>query len=358
MPQRRFQRRGDASQGVGWLCPTEEHRARMLDMGPRVVRARTIALATVGVGTLALADHIRWWALPLLAVAATNLGTLEWRIKRARRPERVLATSYLLILSLLGAAAALTGGVLNPTVAWLVIPVAMAAMRFRAQVVWAFACCAALTALVVLSAGGVQRLIDHPLGLIALLVLLIAATVITTALMDAELQFRGESLLDPLTGLLNRSGLEARFLEVGEQARFLKQPVCLIMCDLDDFKRVNDDHGHDRGDDVLLEASLELRKSLRSFELFYRLGGEEFLVLLPGIDLPSGVEIAQTMRAAVEASRPGGLPVTASFGVSVGTGDEIDFPSLYKAADRALYRAKAEGRNVVAAMDQSSAVLA
>jgi diguanylate cyclase (GGDEF)-like protein len=107
---------------------------------------------------------------------------------------------------------------------------------------------------------------------------------------------------------------------------------------------------------VLREASYEMRKSLRSFELFYRLGGEEFLVLLPGINLPDGVEIAESLRAAVEASRPGGLPVTASFGVSVATGEAIDFVPLYRAADDAMYRAKAEGRNLVVALEVSPAV--
>ena len=302
----------------------------MLDMGPRVVRARTIALAATGAGTLAAIGEVGWWALALFAVAIANLGTLEWRIQRAVRPERVVAASLLLILWLLGASAALTGGAVSPLLALLVIPVAVAAMRFRAQVVWAITGCAALTALVVALIGGVQQAIEHPLILIAVFVLLIAVTAVTTALMDAELQFRSESVLDPLTGLLNRRGIGARFAEVGGQARLLDRPVCLILCDLDHFKRVNDDHGHERGDAVLREVSYEMRNSLRSFELFYRLGGEEFLVLLPGIDLAQGVETAESLRAAVEASRPGGLPVTTSFGVSVATGEAIDFVPLYR----------------------------
>jgi diguanylate cyclase (GGDEF)-like protein len=189
--------------------------------------------------------------------------------------------------------------------------------------------------------------------MIAALVLVIGVTAVTTALMDAELQFRGESVLDSLTGLLNRSGLAARFAEVAEQARLVARPVCLIICDLDHFKLVNDEHGHARGDAVLREVAYEMRKSLHSFELFYRLGGEEFLVLLPGIDLVRGVEIARNLREAVQGSRAGGLPVTASFGVSVATGDEIEFLPLYRAADAAMYQAKAEGRNRVVAFRRS-----
>jgi len=324
-------------------------------MGPRVVRARSIAVAAAAAGTIAAAGEVGWWTVGLFAVVIANLGTLERRIQRARRPERVVAATLMVILVLMATSAALTGGAESPVLSWLLIPVAVAAMRFRAQVVWAFAGCAALATLGVAVTDGVARAIDHPLFIIATFVLLTAVTAVTTALMDAELQFRGESVLDPLTGLLNRSGLEARFAEIGEQARLLGQPVCLIMCDLDNFKQVNDEHGHERGDVVLREVSYEMRKSLRSFELFYRLGGEEFLVLLPGLDLRDGLGVARSLRAGVEASRPGGLKLTASFGVSVATGKDIEFLPLYRAADDAMYRAKAEGRNLVVGQPLSPA---
>lgn len=345
---------GDGAPGaLGWLCPTKAHRARMLDMGPRVGRARTVAAVAVGVGMLATIGEVGWRAILLFAVGIANLATLDRRIQRAVRPERVVAASLLLIICLMGAAAGLTGGGVSPVLSLIVIPVAMTATRFRAQVVWAAAGFAALTAVAIAITGGVEHAVDHPLTMIVVFVLLVAVTAATTALMDAELQFRGQSVLDPLTGLLNRSGLEARFVEVGEQARLLERPVCLIMCDLDHFKRINDDHGHERGDTVLREVSYEMRKSLRSFELFYRLGGEEFLILLPGIDLPTGVKIAQSLRAAVEACRPAGLPITASFGVSAAIGEDIDFLSLYRAADHALYRAKHDGRNLVVSSEMS-----
>ena len=338
-------------EGLGWLCPTEGHRARMLDMSPRVARARTIAAVAVGIAMLATIGRLGWWTFALFAVALANLGTVEWRIARARRPERVVASSVLLTMALTGAAAAGTGGATSPVLVLIVIPVAMAAARFRAQVVWAAALVAAMVAIVVSIIGGAQHAANHPLTLISVFVLLVAVTAATTALMDAELQFRVESVFDPLTGLLNRSGLEARFLEVSSQARLMERPVCLIICDLDDFKRVNDEHGHERGDAVLRDVSYEMRRSLRSFELLYRLGGEEFLVLLPGSDLPAGLEIAHRMRTAIEDGHPGGLPVTASFGVSVAIGKNINFAPLFRSADDALYQAKRGGRNLVIAAD-------
>jgi diguanylate cyclase (GGDEF)-like protein len=351
-------RAGDAAPGCGWLCPTESHRARMLDMGPRVIRARNIAIGAVGVGMFLTIGDLGWTALPLFGIALLNLATLDRRIERSRRPERVVAGSLLLMMALIGAAAALTDVAVNPVLALIVIPVGVTAARFRSHVVWAAACIAALMALLATVAGDPQKMIDHPLMFATVLVLLVGVTAVTTALMDAEWQFRNESALDPLTGLLNRSGLEARFAELGEQAQLLDQPVCLIMCDLDNFKRVNDDYGHERGDAVLREVSVEMRNSLRSFELFYRLGGEEFLVLLPGIDLPQGIEIAESLRAAVERTDHGDVTITSSLGVSVATGAGIEFLPLYRAADGALYRAKHAGRNQVAAAGMRSLVAA
>ena len=338
----------DATRIDRFLCPTDVHRERMLDMGPRVARARAIAAGAMGAGLLAASPLIGWPLVPLFLLSVLTVATLDRRVRGARSPEGVVARSLVFMTVLIGVAAALTGGAGSPVLPLLVVPVAVTAARFRATVVWASAGIAGIVALAASAAHAGTHAVDHPLPLIAVAVLLVSVTAATTALMDAELQFRSQSVLDPLTGLLNRSGLEARFAEVAEQARLLGQPVCLIMCDLDEFKTVNDDFGHERGDRVLREVTYEMRRSLRSFELFYRLGGEEFLVLLPGIELERGMEIAEGLRMAVADSRPSNLSITASFGVSAATGrDGMDFVGLYRAADEALYRSKAAGRNLV-----------
>jgi len=286
----------------------------MLDMGPRVVRARTIAAGAIGAGLLLTIGHLGWVAVLLFFAGLLNVATVELRIGHAKRPERVVAGAYLAVIVLMGVSAALMGGGTSPVLGLLVIPVAMTAARFRTIVVWATAGIAALTALVATVLAGPLAAIHHPLMPATVLAVLVGVTAVTTALMDAELEFRDASVLDPLTGLLNRNGLEARFAEIGEQARLLGQPVCLIICDLDNFKQINDAYGHERGDTVLREASYEMRKSLRHFELFYRLGGEEFLVLLPGIDLGHAITIAESLRMAVQSSVPGGVEMTASLG--------------------------------------------
>ena len=100
------------------------------------------------------------------------------------------------------------------------------------------------------------------------------------ALNGAELEYRTTAVLDPLTGLLNRQGLQRRFDELAEQARLSGAPISLLVCDVDHFKLINDSHGHAVGDAVLRDLAYQLRKQLRSFELIYRIGGEEFLAPL------------------------------------------------------------------------------
>jgi diguanylate cyclase (GGDEF)-like protein len=120
-----------------------------------------------------------------------------------------------------------------------------------------------------------------------------------------------------------------------------------MLCDVDNFKSINDEHGHDCGDAVLRDIAYELRKHLRSFELVYRLGGEEFLIVLPGITQTAAKIVAERLRAAVEQSRPTGIPVTISLGLSSGTGESVVYDTMFKAADDALYEAKRAGRNRV-----------
>jgi diguanylate cyclase (GGDEF)-like protein len=134
--------------------------------------------------------------------------------------------------------------------------------------------------------------------------------------------------------------------------------VALVLLDLDHFKRVNDEHGHERGDAVLRDAAYEMRKSLRTFELAYRIGGEEFLLLLPGTDFESGLDIAERIRARLALARPGDIQLTVSAGVAAAIGDDVSYDSLFRAADLALLEAKREGRNRVVAAGAPQAVVA
>ncbi len=144
--------------------------------------------------------------------------------------------------------------------------------------------------------------------------------------------------LDPLTGLANRRGLLAAALGRAK-------PQTLLLLDIDHFKRVNDTHGHERGDEVLRQFALTLRKWCPAEALVARVGGEEFVVLLPGQDDQTAI-VRSLLPAIRAATMPGGLRVTASCGHSRGPmADEADWQWLYRQADAALYRAKSDGRD-------------
>jgi diguanylate cyclase (GGDEF)-like protein len=160
-----------------------------------------------------------------------------------------------------------------------------------------------------------------------------------------------QALVDGLTGIANRRQCEEGLLMEIARADRLGTPLTLVLADLDDFKRVNDEHGHATGDDVLREFAAVLRQTVRDSDLAGRWGGEEFLLLLPGTDSEGGAHLADRVRTALQErsflGRDGSVvTVTCSFGVAhhqLG-GDERE---LFASADRALYRAKSEGKNRV-----------
>jgi diguanylate cyclase (GGDEF)-like protein len=129
----------------------------------------------------------------------------------------------------------------------------------------------------------------------------------------------------------------------------VERPVGVIVADIDRFKMINDEHGHGRGDAVLVDVAYELRKALRAFDLSYRIGGEEFLMLLPGADADQAEAIGDALRDAIERTPvAGGLHVTASFGVAASApGEAFDYERTFDRADAALLAAKREGRNCV-----------
>ena len=320
---------------------------RSREASERVRAARLVAAVACGIAIFAIVPFRGWWILAFVGATALTLGTVEIRLKTSERPELVAVTGMLAILGLLAVGAASSGGEDSPALSWLVFPVAIAAARFRPQVLVVGAAITAAVMLGVSVAVDAQALVDDPTRLIAALTLLVGITAITSALTEGELEHRDRAVLDSLTGLLNRSSLASRAVEIEEQARVSGGPVSLVLLDLDRFKLVNDTHGHERGDAVLRDVAYEIRKSLRSFELVYRIGGEEFLVLLPGVALRHAVDVAERVRLAVADGRPGDLDISISAGVAAAAGDEVRYERLFRAADHALLEAKRAGRDRV-----------
>jgi len=162
------------------------------------------------------------------------------------------------------------------------------------------------------------------------------------------------ALYDPLTGLNNRRFLENHLATMLDNARVRRTPLTLMILDIDHFKRVNDTYGHDCGDEVLKNFADRLRGIIRGGDLLCRLGGEEFVIVMPNVELGAAARIAERARQAIEQEPfvidAGGraIPVTTSIGVAE-RGPDDDTSTLYRRADRALYRAKSEGRNRVSA---------
>jgi diguanylate cyclase len=156
---------------------------------------------------------------------------------------------------------------------------------------------------------------------------------------------------DPLTGLFNRGYLQSRLQAELERGRRANAPIALLMLDLDTFKGVNDQLGHQTGDAVLRKAAEILRRSVRASDVVTRYGGDEFAVIVPE-NAPSAVQTAERIRQRIDAFRwdtlgvPQSLHVTASIGLAISRQGESAETVLGR-ADQQLYEAKARGRNCV-----------
>lgn len=180
----------------------------------------------------------------------------------------------------------------------------------------------------------------------AILTIGLAVTLLGIAVADTLADLRARMRHDGLTGILNRQGFESAVLErLARSGR-----CCLVVCDLDNFKAVNDTFGHSAGDAVIKAFAETLLRSTRPQDICARIGGEEFSVLLTNIDTASARLFVEGLRSIFASVAVAGLPeeerFTASFGITE-IRSAADFESAYARSDRALYAAKRGGRNRV-----------
>jgi diguanylate cyclase (GGDEF)-like protein len=175
-------------------------------------------------------------------------------------------------------------------------------------------------------------------------------SVLITELDPTLSQLRRQATTDVLTGLGNRRWLkDIGALEIARAARE-RTPISVVVFDLDHFKSINDEFGHDVGDQVLMMAGATIQHNLRPYDIAARIGGEEFCLVLPRTDIEAAISIADRLRMQFESKAVGPLParrVTASFGVYHGDPAGETLKSMLMAADRQLYSAKDSGRNAV-----------
>lgn len=182
-----------------------------------------------------------------------------------------------------------------------------------------------------------------------LAIISVLSAVFLRVINDQQQMLREQAITDPLTGVLNRKLLQTSLEEAIQQNDRAGLPMTLIALDLDYFKRINDTHGHDAGDAVLKGVGQLLRERCRRVDKVFRMGGEEFLVLLYNSNTNNGIGTAEEIRLAVNAlSSPDGAPVTISVGVASLEPDE-DWRCWIKRSDQNVYQAKRDGRNRVVA---------
>lgn len=184
----------------------------------------------------------------------------------------------------------------------------------------------------------------------AVLSLLLALTLLGAAAMDVVTMLSSDARTDPLSRLFNRRGFEERAALLLDRCDRAGLPAALVLADLDHFKAINDIYGHQAGDRVIADFAGRLQTAAGAPGVAGRLGGEEFALVLPNVDIAAARALAEAVRVAFSAGTVDGLPVgariTASFGVATRSGSEPLEP-LLRRADEALYKAKQNGRDSV-----------
>jgi diguanylate cyclase (GGDEF)-like protein len=332
-----------------WLLPDGTDRERMLDMDQRVQPVRRAAFGVLAVALVVCAPWVGWWTLLPLGAAAMIFRVADARIAGLARPEYAIFAAWAGSQVIIAASVAISGGPLVATMSWFAIPLVTLSARFSQRGIVVGVATTIVLILAVAFGVDAGAVFDDPTVIVAPISMVIAVAMLSTALMRSDIEHRTEAVIDQLTGMLNRRALASRTQELQEQSSITREPVGVIVCDIDCFKDVNDASGHPVGDAVLKDVAYLLRKHLRAFDLIYRLGGDEFLVFVPGAELGETEKLAEELREAIATNTVGdGLHLTMSLGVAASQrGECFEYERVFTRADGALYDAKSRGRNQV-----------
>ena len=342
-----------------WLIRNGSDRERMLDMDRRLQPVRLRTFAVLAAALLASGPWVGWWTIAPLLAAAAVFRAADTRIDGTARPELWMFAAWAVAETIIAASLVLTGSSAVSMLAMLSIPIVTLSARFSSRGILLGVAIALGLMIAVAFGTNAPAVAQNPPLLIAPLAVVVSVAMLSMALMRSDVEHRSKAVIDQLTGLLNRGALETRAHELEQQSAISGEPVALIVADLDNFKRVNDLHGHASGDAVLKEVAYLVRKRLRAFDLAYRLGGDELLILLPGADLKIAEVVGESLHEVVGSEMlTGGVQVTISCGVSAShRGETFDFDTVFRSADAALYEAKRCGGDRVRS-DVPSAMVA
>jgi diguanylate cyclase (GGDEF)-like protein len=328
----------------------DARRERLLDMEQRVPRYRAACFAILALALASAGPEIGWLWLAPLAAGFAGFAVADRFMQASERPWLWVAAAWGALPLLLAGAVISSGGPTSPVLMWFALPAVTLGARFDpwGMVVGTIYLLAVfLASTVVVDPTSASA---HSQTLVATIALVLSTVILSGALVESDRAHRRRSTLDPLTGLFNRNALEQRLAELDGapcDGRKGGQSHALLLCDLDHFKRINDQLGHAAGDAVLQDVASTMRAVLRAGDSIYRIGGEEILVVLPGASEKDAVAIAERLRQAVRKRRPVGVGVTISIGAAVTKPDTVNTDDLVARADAALYSAKANGRDAV-----------
>lgn len=329
---------------------------RMAPMIRALLLATTViyVVASMVRGLVELAPTLLAWRL----LPALPLGLIAYAARQTHRPQ---ALSFLALAGVLVVQIGINLNAMAPSAAqlWimpgLLVPVASSVMwlgRWDFAIAMALCALGPLPALVLHQVAGVHVLqYSVYMGISISLAQVLRSFTVRTLLEQFRLEekLRAQAHTDGLTGLLQRN----RFLELAERAlrdaSRLHQPVCVIYLDVDHFKQLNDNHGHAAGDGALAELGGVLLQHAGSGELIGRLGGEEFALLWPGLDLQHAQRRAEQLRLAAHTIRRPDGALTVSIGMVERRHDHEGIESLLARADEAMRYAKRGGRDRITA---------
>ncbi len=246
---------------------------------------------------------------------------------------------------LIGAIVFVSGGVGSPFLPFLVVFAGIFPILYReSRAIGSFAFL--IVVAVVASLGPAQSSdLDGVFRFGTLVCVILSLRVFGTDLLNSGLDYRAASLIDQLTGLPNRRFFNKELKTISAELASRPESAALIICDVDHFKRVNDTYGHATGDVVLEQVASILGDSFRSHDRAFRIGGEEFAILVRGVNAERALSAANQLRQQIVVARPADIEVSMSFGVAMHEGDTGR--QWLKRADQALYKAKDSGRNRV-----------
>jgi diguanylate cyclase (GGDEF)-like protein len=340
----------DASPDSLLAIRDDVRRERLLDMEIRLRPYRFACFAILGLALTSVGAEIGWWWIVPLLAGLGGFAVADSFMRNSAHPALWVAAAWGILPLLLADAVVVTGGAASPVLMWMALPALTLGARFDSRGVVLGT--AYIVALVLIATVGLDPATasEHRQEVIAAVALVLSTTILSGALVESDRAHRRRSTLDPLTGLFNRNALEQRLSELDGQTVAAEggRAQALLLCDIDNFKRVNDRLGHAAGDAVLRDVAYTMRSVLRSGDSIYRVGGEEILVALPGATKENAVDVAERLRREVSERRPGGVAVTISIGVAVARPGPLDTDELVGEADTALYLAKAGGRDRVA----------